>query len=170
MAWIEVMPGVYAGVRTRFRPRPTLRRPVTSAPAIRAAGRLVGRRNAGARCQRAGLRAQSLYTVSESHTLNPSCKPSWRHSGRPPKRPARPANTSTVSWLSPVMSRTPPDNCALAAKTPIQHPARPTSAAYPAFGVPDTAEIKTYVAPKAWHVWEFTWEQRPSPSLTLGGL
>ena len=30
-----------------------------------------------------------------------------------------------------------------------------------AFGVPDTAGIKTYVAPKAWHVWEFTWEQRP---------
>ena len=39
-----------------------------------------------------------------------------------------------------------------------------------AFGVPDTAGIKTYVAPNAWHVWEFTWEQRPSPSLTLGGL
>ena len=30
-----------------------------------------------------------------------------------------------------------------------------------AFGVPDTAEVKTYVAPRAWHVWEFTWEQRP---------
>jgi hypothetical protein len=39
-----------------------------------------------------------------------------------------------------------------------------------AFGVPDTAGIKTYVAPNAWHVWEFTWEQTTSPSLTLGGL
>ena len=39
-----------------------------------------------------------------------------------------------------------------------------------AFGVPDTAGIKTYVAPKAWHVWEFTWEQTSSPSLILGGL
>ena len=39
-----------------------------------------------------------------------------------------------------------------------------------AFGVPDIADIKTYVAPNAWHVWEFTWEQRPSPSLPLGGL
>ena len=28
-----------------------------------------------------------------------------------------------------------------------------------AFGVPDTAEIKTYVTPHTWHVWEFTWEQ-----------
>ena len=28
-----------------------------------------------------------------------------------------------------------------------------------AFGVPDTAEIKTYVTPQTWHVWEFTWEQ-----------
>jgi hypothetical protein len=38
-----------------------------------------------------------------------------------------------------------------------------------AFGVPDTAGIKTYVAPKAWHVWEFTWELPISRWLTVDG-
>ena len=37
------------------------------------------------------------------------------------------------------------------------------------FGVPDTAESRSYIGKNAWHVWEFTWKQRPSPSLTLGG-
>ena len=65
---------------------------------------------------------------------------------------------STASSRLPATSKVPPDNCALAAKTPIHIPRGQPAAL--AFGVPDTADIKTYVAPKTWHVWEFTWEHR----------
>ena len=152
MAWIAIMPGVYAGLPDEVQ--------------IKAEAETTGDPSSG---QTVPLMP---FGVAQHAIQTPRLRtaPSLRRSGRSPKEPARPANTSTAE-LPAVACYVKSTSRQLRIGRRNAYPAaREADICRAAFGVPDTAGIKTYVAPNAWHVWEFTWEQTSSPSLTLGGL
>ena len=130
MAWIEIMPGVYAGVPDK----------VQAKVEVKAEAETTGDPSSG--------QTVPLIPFGVAQHAIQTAKPSLRRSGRSPKRPARPANTSTASSRLPATSRAPADNCASAAEMPIQQPAKPTSAARPSVSpTPPASRLMSHPTP-----------------------
>ena len=150
MAWIEIMPGVYAGVPDE----------VQAKVEVKAEAETTGDPSSG----------QTVPLCrSESHNMQSKLQAIaaalWQIAEKTGKAGKHLDSELAVACYVKSTSRQ------LRIGRRNTYPAaREADICRAAFGVPDTAGIKTYVAPNAWHVWEFTWEQRPSPSLTLGGL
>ena len=141
MAWVEIMPGVYAGVPDE----------VQAKVEVKAEAETTGDPSSG--------QTVPLYR-SESHNMQSKLQAIaaalWQIAEKTGKAGKHLDSELAVACYVKSTSRQ------LRIGRRNTYPAaREADICRAAFGVPDTAGIKTYVAPKAWHVWEFTWEQRP---------